>query len=103
MRSKMPETEYRASRFCRIMGNPTAYQIVRHLIKKERSSPTELVEAIGLSLQTICDTLRNLRNIDVVRYETINKRKVYFIKDGKIVDILDDIEVFVRRLRAKKW
>lgn len=99
----MPETEYRASRFCRIMGNPTAYQIVSYLAKKKRSSPTELVEKIGLSLQTICDTLRNLRNIDVVRYETINKNKVYSLKDGKIVDILEDIEGFVRRVRAKNW
>jgi predicted transcriptional regulator len=85
------------------MGNPTAYQIVRYLTKKKRSSPTELVEKIGLSLQTICDTLRNLRNIDVVRYETINKNKVYFLKDRKIIDILEDIEGFVRRTRVKNW
>ena len=99
----MPETEYRASRFCRIMGNPTAYQIVRYLMRENRSSPTELVDKIGLSLQTICDTLRNLRNIDVVRYETINKNKVHFLKDTKIMEILEDIERFVRRDRLKKW
>jgi len=99
----MLETEYRASRFCRIMGNPTAYQIVRYLIKKNQASPTELVEKIGLSLQTICDTLRNLRNIDVVRYETVEKNKMYFLKDVKIIDILEDIERFVRRARFKKW
>jgi DNA-binding transcriptional ArsR family regulator len=103
MRRKMPETEYRASRFCRIMGNPTAYQIVRYLTKKRRSSPTELVERIGLSLQTICDTLRNLRNIDVVRYDTVHKNKVYFLRDRKIVGILEDIEGFVRRIRVKDW
>ncbi|KPL14830.1 hypothetical protein AMJ74_02620 [candidate division WOR_3 bacterium SM1_77] len=99
----MPETEYRASRFCRVMGNPTAYQIVRYLTKKRRSSPTELVERIGLSLQTICDTLRNLRNIDVVRYDTVHKNKVYFLRDRKIVGILEDIEGFVRRIRVKDW
>jgi len=103
MRRKMPETEYRASRFCRVMGNPTAYQIVRYLTKKRRSSPTELVERIGLSLQTICDTLRNLRNIDVVRYDTVHKNKVYFLRDRKIVGILEDIEGFVRRIRVKDW
>jgi len=99
----MLETEYRASRFCRIMGNPTAYQIVRYLIRKNRASPSELVDKIGLSLQTICDTLRNLRNIDIVRYETISKNKVYFLKDMKIIEILEDIEQFVRRARFKKW
>ena len=103
MKRKMSETEYRASRFCRIMGNPTAYQIVRYLVKHQRSYPTEIAEAVGLSLQTICDTLRNLRNVDVVRYETLNKNKVYFIKENKIIDILDGIEYFVQRLRVKKW
>jgi DNA-binding transcriptional regulator GbsR (MarR family) len=73
------------------------------LIKKKRASPTEIAEVVGLSLQTICDTLRNLRNVDIVRYETINKNKVYFIKEKKIFDILDDIEDLVQRLRAKKW
>ena len=99
----MLETEYRASRFCRVMGNPTAYQIVRCLLKKKRSSPSEMANEIGLSLQTTCDTLRNLRNIDVVRYETLSKNKISFLKDDKIIDILDDLEKFVRRLRVKKW
>ncbi len=99
----MSETEYRASRFCRIMGNPTAYQVVRYLIRKKKASPTEIADVVGLSLQTICDTLRNLRNLDIVRYETLSKSKIYFIKESKIVDILDDIEDFVQRLRVKKW
>jgi transcription initiation factor IIE alpha subunit len=85
------------------MGNPTAYQIVRYLVKRKRATPTDLVHRIDLSLQTICDTLRNLRNIDVVRYDTINRDKVYVLKDTKIVVILDDIEGFVRRARFKAW
>lgn len=102
MKRKMPETQYRASRFCRILGNPTAYQIVRYLVKKN-ASPSELVEKIGLSVQTISDTLRNLRNVDIVRYETVNKSKVYFLKDKTIVAILDDVEIFVNRIRTKEW
>jgi DNA-binding transcriptional ArsR family regulator len=103
MRRKMKETQYRASRFCRIMGNPTAYQIVQYLARKKSASPTELVEEIGLSLQTICDTLRNLRNVDVVRYETADKRKVYFLKEAGMVRILEGIEGFVQRARFKEW
>lgn len=98
----MPETQYRASRFCRILGNPTAYQIVRYLVKKS-ATPTELVDKIGLSLQTISGTLRTLRNIDVVRYETVNKNKLYFLKDNTLVEILNDMERFVQRMRVKKW
>lgn len=98
----MPETQYRASRFCRILGNPTAYQILRHLMNGS-ASPTELVKEIGLSLQTISDTLRDLRNIDVVRYETVNKSKIYSLKDSTLIRIVDDIEKFVKRIRVKKW
>ena len=67
------------------------------------ASPTELVKEIGLSLQTISDTLRNLRNIDVVRYETVNKNKIYSLKDGSIINVIKDIEKFVQRVRVKKW
>ena len=102
MRRRMPETQYRGSRFCRILGNPTAYQILRLLMKKPKS-PTELVKDTGLSLQTISDTLRNLRNIDVVRYETVVKNKIYFLKDVYLKRILTDIEVFVDRMRVKKF
>jgi len=98
----MPETQYRGSRFCRILGNPTAYQILSHLMKKP-ASPTELVKEIGLALQTICDTLRNLRNIDVVRYETVGKNKIYFLKDAYLKHIITDIEIFVERMRDKKF
>lgn len=102
MRKKMPETQYRASRFCRILGNPTAYQIIRYLMNKP-ASPTELVKEIGLSFQTISDTLRNLRNIDVVRYETVNKNKIYSLKDETLITVIKNIEKFVQRVRVKKW
>lgn len=98
----MPETQYRGSRFCRILGNPTAYQILRHLMDGP-ASPTELVREIGLSLQTISDTLRDLRNVDVVRYETVKKNKIYFLKDPTLIRVIVNIENFVKRIRVKKW
>ncbi len=66
-------------------------------------SPTELAGEIGLSLQTICDTLRDLRNIDVVRYDTVNKNKIYYLKDETLNSIVADIERFVMRIRIKRW
>lgn len=98
----MPETQYRSSRFCRVLGNPTAYQILRSLIKKS-ATPSALSAEIGLSLQTISDTLRTLRNIDVVRYDTIDKNKIYYLKDKTLMPIVDSIERFVRRMRVKQW
>lgn len=98
----MPETQYRASRFCRILGNPTAYQILKSLIHR-KATPTELAEEIGLSKETISDTLRNLRNIDVVRYDTVNKNKIYFLKDDSLISIVNTIEKYVKRIRVKRW
>jgi len=98
----MPETQYRGSRFCRVLGNPTAYQILRSLVKKP-ATPSTLRAEIGLSLQTISDTLRTLRNIDVVRYDTIDKNKIYYLKDKTLMPIVDSIERFVRRMRVKQW
>ena len=98
----MLETHYRASRFCRVMGNPTAYQIIS-LLKKAALTPTELSEKIGVSLKTVSDTLRNLRQINLVRYETHSKNKVYFIKDNILPEVLLCIEKYVDKMRVKKW
>ncbi len=97
-RKRVPETQYRGSRFCRVLGNPTAYQII-NLLAKGKATPSEMAQEIGLSLSTICSTLRSLRNIDVIRYEIINRNKVYFLKDATIIKIIRDIEHFVRNMR----
>ncbi|UCD20166.1 MAG: winged helix-turn-helix transcriptional regulator [candidate division WOR-3 bacterium] len=99
---KMLETHYRASRFCRVLGNPTAYQILKSFVKSPRT-PTELSKKLGLSLKTISSTLRNLRQINLVRYETQNKNKVYFLKDRQLPEVLRQIEKYVDRMRVQKW
>lgn len=98
----MPETQYRASRLCRVLGNPTAYQIIVHL-RRSSMTPTQLSKRIGLSLKTISSTLRHLREVNIVRYETRDKNKIYFLKDESLVDIMDSIERFVNTMRSKKW
>ncbi len=96
----MPETEYRASRVCRVLGNPTAYGIIRKL-GKTRKTPSELASEIGVSIQTISLTLRTMRNIDVVRYEPRGKKRVYWLKDPAVLKILDSLEDFVEHMREK--
>ncbi len=102
MKRKMPETEYRASRVCRILGNPTAYQVIKSLFECEKT-PSELAGEIGVSISTISDVLRNLRNIDVVRYEVRTNERVYWIKKSVIVEILLKLEKFVETIRIQKW
>ncbi len=98
----MHETYYRASRVCRVLGNPTAYQIIKNL-QGRRKTPYQLAEEIGISLPLVSVTLRTLRNIDVVRYETRGKEKVYWIKDVIIHEVCNLLEKFVGRMRHKNW
>ena len=98
----MLETHYRASRFCRVLGNPTAYQVL-HMLRKKGQTPTEMSSEIGLSLATVCDTLRHLRQINVVRYETQDKSKIYFLKDRSLPLVLSTIEKYVKKMRVIRW
>jgi DNA-binding transcriptional ArsR family regulator len=98
-RSRVPELYYRSSRICRVLGNPTAYQILKILIKN-RKAPSALADELKLSLPTKSIALRHLRQIDLVRYENLREGKVYFIKDDTVVSILNQLEVLVKRLSS---
>jgi len=98
----MPETEYRASRVCRILGNPTAYKIIKLLFDREKT-PSELASEIEVSVATASDVLRNLRNIDIVRYEVRMNERVYWIKRPEVIDILVQLEKFVETIRVQQW
>lgn len=82
-----------------MLGNPTAYQILKILIKN-RKAPSALADELKLSLPTISIALRHLRQIDLVRYENLREGKVYFIKDDTVVSILNQLEVLVKRLSS---
>ena len=98
----MPETEYRASRVCRILGNPTAYQVIKLLLKTP-TTPGELAKEIGVSITTISDVLRHLRNIDLVRYEVRINERVYWLKDNAVSEAINWLENFVKNIRKKQW
>lgn len=94
----MPETQYRASRCCRIMGNPTAYLIIR-CIGRQKKTPGELSEELEIPVATVSATLRHLRQIEFVRYLTSGKTKIYWLKDPEILEVLDLLEKWVDKMR----
>ncbi|MBI2441030.1 MAG: winged helix-turn-helix transcriptional regulator [Lentisphaerae bacterium] len=100
-KQNMPETMYRASRCCRVLGNPTAYLILRCL-DTSRKTPGDLSTALHIPLTTISMTLRHLRQMDVIRYETKGRTKEYWIKDRKVLRILITVEEWVESVRAKR-
>ncbi|MEW6686463.1 MAG: helix-turn-helix domain-containing protein [Candidatus Edwardsbacteria bacterium] len=101
-RKKIGETHYRASRLCRVLGNPTAYMILITLAER-KMTPSQISKRLGVSLATISDTLRSLRQIDLVRYEAKRECKLYWIKDPIVLEIVRRLEAFVKRMRDKRW
>ena len=73
------------------------------LLYRKKMHPTELAEKLGLSLATVSDTLRQLRQLDLVRYVTEQRGKRYFIKDEAIIDVMKTIEHLVTRIRTKEY
>ena len=99
-KKRMQETMYRSSRYFRVLGNPTAYLILRSL-GSERKTPTELSRELERSIQTISMTLRHLRQVNLVRYETEGNSKYYWIKDKAVLELLDAGEDLAARMRKK--
>jgi DNA-binding transcriptional ArsR family regulator len=97
----MPETMYRASRLFRVLGNPTAYLILRCL-GSGRKTPEEMSAELGIHPTTISGTLRNLRQVDLVRYLTSGKHKIYWLKETAVGKLLDRAESLVDTMRAKR-
>lgn len=101
-RRRVSEIDYRGSRICRVLGNPTAYQIVKLLIQ-DRHTPSAIAARLKLSITTVSTVLRHLRQIDLVRYENRREGKVYFLKDTTVILVLDRIEILVRRLSRREY
>jgi DNA-binding transcriptional ArsR family regulator len=102
MRKKIPELHYRSSRICRVLGNPTAYEMLK-ILANSKMRPSEIASEFGLTLPTICATLRSLRQLDLVRYEARNNGKFYFIKDEKILSVMHEIEQLVELIRTREY
>ncbi len=96
-KKKIPEIRYRASRICRAMGNPTAYEVL-HILKKGERTPEELAKLLGVSLPTISQVLRSLRDLDLVRYEVKWRNRIYWIKINAVVRIMTNLEQLVETI-----
>jgi predicted transcriptional regulator len=95
----MPETEYRASRLCRLLGNPKTYAIIKTLKKVKYATPSKLAQELNRRVNTISTHLKNLRNLDMVRYQRKGKECIYWLKDKKIYSIIQSIEIYIQYLR----
>ena len=90
----MPENRYRASRICRALGNPTAYEVLT-LLREEKRTPEQLARLLGVSVATVSQVLRILRNLDLVRYEVNWRQHTYWIKADIVKRVMTDLERLV--------
>lgn len=100
-KKKIPELRYRASRICRALGNPTAYEIV-HLLARERRTPEQLAHLLGVSVATVSQSLRVLRDLDIVRYEVYWRTRSYWLKTSAVAPVMSDLERLVKAIERLK-
>jgi DNA-binding IclR family transcriptional regulator len=100
------ETWYRASRLCRILGNPIAFQILLALEREGPLAPGVLARRVGRSVATVSLTLAKLRAVELVRYDTAGGRPRYWVKQSPETHaVLAALARFVRataRLRPRR-
>ncbi len=101
-KKKIPELRYRASRICRVLANPTAYEIL-HILKKGAKKPIELAEILGVHISTVSHVLKSLRQLDLVRYDVKFRERVYWIKEDAIVSVMIKIEDLVKKIKTKEY
>lgn len=99
MKRKIPELRYRASRICRVLGNPTAYEIL-HILKTDKKSPEELARILGVSMPTVSQVLRALRDLDLVRYDVRWRRRLYWIKTEVVIAVMATLEQLIKRIKS---
>lgn len=100
MREMIPEKRYRASRICRALGNPTAYEIVT-LLGIKKMTPDELARTLRVSVATVSQVLRVLRNLDLVRYEVNWRQRLYWVKSHVIQRAMHDLERLVSHIESE--
>jgi len=101
-KKKIPEIHYRASRICRTLGNPTAYEML-HILKKAQKTPKALAQELGVSISTISHVLRSFRQLDLLRYDVKLNQRAYWIKEDMITEVMDMLEDLITRIKTKDY
>lgn len=101
VKKKISEIHYRASRICRALGNPTAYETL-HLLRAGKRTPDQLAALLGVSLPTVSQVLRILRDLDLVRYEVQWRNRHYWIKTSSVPAVMTGLERLVKVVEAMK-
>ena len=92
----MKETEKRTISIFKALGSQTRYRIIQ-LLSKKSLCPSEIGDLLNKATTTISKHLKILRDLDVVRYSTVNKNVFYRLKKEKIFDLIKYAEKICSR------
>ncbi len=86
----------RASQFCRILGNPIAYRIVR-LLDGGKRRPMELARALQVSAPSVVNQLKHLKIAGVVHTRSTGFRRAgrkveYWLADPALGKCIGELE-----------
>ncbi|MEO0189675.1 MAG: helix-turn-helix domain-containing protein [candidate division WOR-3 bacterium] len=101
-KKKISELRYRASRVCRVLANPTAYEIL-HILKKGAKTPIELGEILGVHISTVSHILKSLRQVDLVVYVVRFRERIYRIKEEAIVMVMLKLKNLIERIKTREY
>ena len=92
----------RTSQFCRIIGNPLAYRILR-MLDGRRRRPMELAKLLGVSATSVVNQLKHLKIAGVVFSHSTGIRRAgrkveYWLADHSLARLVDDLERCVKKL-----
>ncbi len=92
----------RTSLFCRILGNPLAYRIVR-MLDGQRRRPVELARALGASATAVVNQLKHLKLAGIVRTHSTGVRRggrkvEYWLEAPSLGRCIGELERAFRRM-----
>ncbi len=99
---KIVEKRFRGSLICRVLGYPISYGIVKLLLGKGRMSLAEISKEVGRSKAAVCFQLTKLRLANIIRYERIGQKSLYWVKyPDEVQKIFDACDLLVARISRR--
>ena len=92
----MKEKEKRTVNIFKALGCDTRYKIIMELSKKQLC-PKELGKLLRKNSTTISKHLKILRDLDIVRYNTVDKNVFYRLKKKELIDLIKYTEKIFSR------
>ena len=83
----MREKEQRIVSIFKVLGSPPCFKIIK-LLQNGEMCTSKIAENLGRNKSTISKHLKNLINLDIVRYVTRNKYVFYRLKKDSVLNLI---------------